>query len=123
MDETHTARGTPTIVARGSSLSSGLTKSHRGGHIVDAGPVTTREVGNRPSHRMDDKIAELQESHDRRGRIRNPNRPKRSRDHRGQHPSHRADAPVERKLTQQHGLLQPSGTHLAVRRQHSDGDL
>ena len=42
------ARGTPMLVARGSSLGSSPTESHGGGHVVDAGPVTTSEVGNRP---------------------------------------------------------------------------
>jgi hypothetical protein len=39
-----------TAVARGSSLGSGLTESHGGGHIVHAGPVTT---GGRQGHGVD----------------------------------------------------------------------
>jgi hypothetical protein len=35
--------------------------------------------------------------------------------------NNRPNAAVERKLTQQHRLLQPPWTHLAVRRQHGGG--
>ena len=49
----------PTLDARGSSLCSGLTESHGGGHIVQAGPLTTSEVGDCPRDRVDNEIAEF----------------------------------------------------------------
>jgi hypothetical protein len=52
--------------ARGSSLGSGLTESHRGCHVLYAGTVTAREVGHGPGNRVDYKMAE-----DGRARLRN----------------------------------------------------